>query len=74
MSASLISPSGKVLVRRARCSLQPAPDPLAMPVLVSQCADLDTASRQSAAGQHQSSRQGEEAAPPRQQSVGLGCP
>jgi hypothetical protein len=35
MIASLISPSGKVLVRRARCSTQPTPDPLAMPVLIS---------------------------------------
>lgn len=41
MGASLISPSGKVLVRRARCSLQPAPDPPAMPVLINGCCGLD---------------------------------
>lgn len=34
MSASLISPSGTVLLRRVRCSTQPGPDPLAMPVLI----------------------------------------
>jgi hypothetical protein len=38
MGASLISPSGKVLVRQARCCIQPGPDPLPMPVLVRQWA------------------------------------
>ena len=35
MDATLIAPSGKVLVLRARCGLQPGPRPLAMPVLLS---------------------------------------
>lgn len=65
MSASLISPSGKVLVRRARCSLQPAPDPLAMPVLVGQSSELDKPTRPPTADQGRSSRHGEEAILPR---------
>jgi hypothetical protein len=43
MSASVISPSGKVLVRRARCSLQPGPNPLPMPVLLAPSVQLDQA-------------------------------